>query len=40
MIQKYREVDAMIVRHQQRSLDLAVERLIQRRDLAWQLVNG
>ena len=37
---RYRKVDAMIVKHQKKSLDLAVDRLMQHHDLAWKLVYG
>jgi hypothetical protein len=37
---RYRQVDAMIVKNQRKSLDLAVERLMQHHELAWKLVYG
>ena len=37
---RYRKVDAMIVKNQKQSLDLAVDRLMQHHDLAWKLVYG
>ena len=37
---RYRKVDAMIIKNQKHSLDLAVERLMQHHDLAWKLVYG
>jgi len=37
---RYRKVDAMIVKNQKKSLDLAVDRLMQHHDLAWKLVYG
>jgi hypothetical protein len=40
LIKKYKAVDAMIVRNAKKSLDLAVDRLMKRQDLAWNLVNG
>ncbi len=40
LIKKYKAVDAMIVRNQKASLDRAVDRLMKRQDLAWNLVNG
>ncbi len=40
LIRKYKAVDAMIVKNQKRSLELAVDRLMKRQDLAWQLANG
>lgn len=40
LIKKYKAVDAMIVKNQKASLDRAVDRLMKRQDLAWQLVNG
>lgn len=40
LIKKYKQVTASIVKNQTRSLDVAVDRLMKRQDLAWQLVNG
>jgi len=40
LIKKYKAVDAMIVKSQKASLDRAVDRLMKRQDLAWNLVNG
>jgi hypothetical protein len=40
LIKKYKAVDAMIVKNQKKSLELAVDRLMKRQDLAWNLVNG
>lgn len=40
LIQRYKQVDAQIVRNQNTSLDLAVDRLMAHQDLAWKLVNG
>ena len=40
LIKKYKAVDAMIVKNQKKSLELAVDRLMRHQDLAWQLVNG
>lgn len=40
LIKKYKAVDAMIVKNQKASLDRAVDRLMKRQDLAWNLVNG
>jgi len=40
LIKKYKAVDAMIVKNQKTSLELAVDRLMKRQDLAWNLVNG
>jgi hypothetical protein len=40
LIKKYKAVDAMIVKNQKKSLESAVDRLMKRQDLAWQLVNG
>ena len=36
---KYRAVDRMLVKNQRRSIDLAVDRLMKRQELAWRLVN-
>jgi len=40
LIKKYKQVDAMIVKNQKKSLELAVDRLMKHQDLAWKLVNG
>jgi hypothetical protein len=40
LIKKYKQVDARIVKNQKKSLELAVDRLMKRQDLAWKLVNG
>ncbi|CAN5916239.1 hypothetical protein BH11MYX3_BH11MYX3_16210 [soil metagenome] len=40
LIKKYKQVAASIVKNQNKSLDLAVDRLMKRQDLAWQLVNS
>ncbi len=40
LIKKYKQVTASIVKNQKKSLDLAVDRLMKRQDLARQLVNG
>ncbi len=40
LIKKYKQVTSMIVKNQTKSLGLAVDRLMKRQDLAWQLVNG
>jgi len=40
LAKRYKQVDKMIVKNRRKSLELAVDRLMQRQDLAWQLVNG
>ncbi len=40
LFKKYKQVTAMIEKNQKKSLDLAVDRLMKRQDLGWQLVNG
>ena len=37
---EYAATDAWLVKHAKTGLDLAVERLLQNRDLAWRLVDG
>ena len=39
LVKRYQEVDAMIVRQTHRSIELAVDRLMKRHDLAWQLID-
>jgi hypothetical protein len=39
LVAKYRQVDAMIVKNQKKSIELAVDRVMSRPDLAWQLVD-
>ena len=40
LIKKYKQVTAMIVKNQKKSLELAVDRLMKNQELAWKLVNG
>ncbi len=40
LIKKYKQVTAMIVKNQKKSLDLAADRLMKNQELAWKLVNG
>ncbi len=40
LVRRYQQVDAMIVKNQRKSLDLAVDRLMKHQDLAWKLVAG
>ncbi|MBA3458894.1 MAG: hypothetical protein H0T46_02965 [Deltaproteobacteria bacterium] len=37
---KYKQVDAMIAKNHQKSIDLATDRLMKNQALAWALVNG
>ncbi|HEU0035503.1 MAG TPA: hypothetical protein VFQ53_33060 [Kofleriaceae bacterium] len=40
LLARYRTVDAMIVKNQKRSLDTAVDRLMEHPTLAWQLIDN
>ena len=40
LMKKYKQVDAMIVKNQKKSLDSATDRLMKNPALAWALVNG
>ena len=40
LVKKYKQVTAMIIKNQKKSLELAVDRLMKNQELAWKLVNG
>ncbi len=40
LLAKYKVVDKMIVEHQKKSLDIAVDRLMKHPTLAWQLIDS
>ncbi|MBA3454064.1 MAG: hypothetical protein H0T42_13300 [Deltaproteobacteria bacterium] len=40
LARRYKQVDAMIMKNQKRSLDAATDRLMKNPELAWKLING